>query len=585
MWRRANEPPFVVLWRAFLTQFFTSESVTSDVQLRQTMIWVLAFLLPPGMFLMIEVFPLYEMIIRFFPERIDELLAKLAFIFVTYSMVTVGFIAVFVWDALTFDRRDAMVLGPLPLRGTTIITAKLAALGTFLLGTSAAVNLVTAVPFALVTADRLGAAVCARHVAAHLTATLSAATFVFAGIVMIRGTVALLGGARLAAGLGSLLQLLFVSALLCFAIMIPAALKATQPWFLDAGAAGWIPTAWFLGLFERLRGSPRPELVALADRALLATPIAVVGGVIVSVAGFGRQMQLALAPSASTGPLGAARISRMLARWLVGGNAVARATVDFILITIARNRAQQAPIAINAAVGLAIVVAALSSRAGDLAALVRPRTAVLWIPLVMAYWTTVGLRASFFVPSELPASWSFQANAPEAGRAYWSAVRASMMAFLIPPTLLLIAVLFVPLLGWRVAGWHALVVCAMVILLVEVVALTIHYIPFTRAYEPGHAKLKTRWPVYALGLYAFAYLPVRLELRILGTPAALLKTVACIAAVIALLEVVGRRTAGKWMVRPREESADDPFGVTMLDIGGVIDDAPVGGYSGPRPGV
>ena len=42
-------------------------------------------------------------------------------------MVTVGFLAVLEWDALAFNRRDAKVLGPLPLPGSTIIGAKLAA--------------------------------------------------------------------------------------------------------------------------------------------------------------------------------------------------------------------------------------------------------------------------------------------------------------------------------------------------------------------------------------------------------------------------------------------------------------------------
>jgi hypothetical protein len=47
--------PFAVLWRAFFAQFFTSESVTSDDQLRQTIIWVLAFVITPCLLLLISV--------------------------------------------------------------------------------------------------------------------------------------------------------------------------------------------------------------------------------------------------------------------------------------------------------------------------------------------------------------------------------------------------------------------------------------------------------------------------------------------------------------------------------------------------
>ena len=31
---------------------------------------------------------------------------------------------------------------------------------------------------------------------------------------------------------------------------------------------------------------------------------------------------------------------------------------------------------------------------------------------MFASWTAVGVRAAFFVPSELPANWAFRANAP-----------------------------------------------------------------------------------------------------------------------------------------------------------------------------
>src|SRR4030088_2047045 len=107
-----NPSPFSTLWRAFLAQCFTSESATSDAQLHQTMIWALTFLLPPGLFMMVTVFPDYERIVQFHPRLVDEARMRLALVFVYYAMVTVGFVAVFLWDGLTFERRDAMVIGP-----------------------------------------------------------------------------------------------------------------------------------------------------------------------------------------------------------------------------------------------------------------------------------------------------------------------------------------------------------------------------------------------------------------------------------------------------------------------------------------
>ena len=44
--------------------------------------------------------------------------------------------------------------------------------------------------------------------------------------------------------------------------------------------------------------------------------------------------------------------------------------------------------------------AALSRAGGSFESLTTPRTIVLWAPLLVAYWMTIGVRASFFVPSE-----------------------------------------------------------------------------------------------------------------------------------------------------------------------------------------
>jgi hypothetical protein len=566
--------PFVVLWRTFFMQFFTNETVSSDVQMRQTMIWVVAFLLVPGVLLLVEVFFDYQGIVlralRFQQfDVLDDTLEWVAFLFITYSMVTIGFIAVFVWDSLTLDRRDAMVLGPLPARGSTIVAAKLAALGAFLLGASMAVNLPNAVVFAFETADRLGSGALVRHFAAHLTSTVAAAAFVFAAMVVIRGTAVLLAGPRLASALGSLLQFVFVVALLCIVILCPAVWRVPHRELINPTTTGWLPTSWFLGLFEQIRGSQRAYFQPLATRAPIATAAVVLGGIAISIAGFRRQMQLAVAPPATVGRLGAARVSRWFARRLVGRHGIGAATSDFILLTIARNRAQRTPIAMNTAVGVAIVLAALT-RVEDLASLTRPRTAVLGIPLVLAYCMTVGLRAAFFAPSELPASWTFDANAPASATGYWCAVRAVMLACVLPPTLVLTAAVTIPLLGWTTAMWHGAVVCAAATMLVEAVALTIDYVPFTRAYEPGHAKLRTRWWLYVAGLWAFAYWPARFEVSTIGNPVALAPLLVGLAVAIAALETLGRSRAANWSVRPREDWDDPLSRIRVLDISGVV---------------
>ncbi len=495
----------------------------------------------------------------------------MALVLATYSMAGTGFIAALAWDALAFDRRDAAMLGPLPLRPLTIMTAKLAALGTLLAAGSLPINLLNAAVFAGVTGDQLGWTVLVTHLMDIFAAAVAASIFVFAAIVMIRTTVGWIGGPRLMAALGPPLQFVCLVALLSLVTLSPAVLSIR---FMTNTLANWMPPAWFMGAFEYLRGSSRTfsrdvPVLMLARRACVGTAIAIAGAWMTTVLEVRRQLVRASAASPSLGLVGSARVSRGLARVLVGRSGVARTTADFILLTLARTREPRMPIAINAAIGATIVIAAMSMHTRNLSSLAHPRTAVLWIPLVVGYWIAVGVRASFFVTSEAPASWVFRLSAPRDATAYLSAVRASMMALVVPPEIATSALIMVPLLGWGSGAWHVLFDGMMAILLVEVVALTARHIPFTRPFQPGHANLKARWWIYAVGLLAFAYLPARWELRTLGNPTVLVEAVLLIAAAIVALEVIGRRKMGRWSIDAYEAAvADDLSSVTVLGLGG-----------------
>ena len=99
---------------------------------------------------------------------------------------------------------------------------------------------------------------------------------------------------------------------------------------------------------------------------------------------------------------------------------------------------------------------------------------------------------------------------------YWSGVRAAMFAFAIGPALFVNALVVLPLVGWRIAAIHALIVTLAIAITAQFASLLVEGIPFTRAYPPGHAKLKTRWQFYLLGMWAIAYLPVRMEQQVLN---------------------------------------------------------------------
>jgi len=368
----AVERPFTILWRLFVEQFAANESATSDVQMRRAIIGVITFLVTPGFFLMMRTMSGYELMVKMArfrntPEIIEVFLAQMAVLFVSYSMISVGLLTVFIWDVLVFDKRDAMALGPLPLRGRTIVAAKVAALATFLVGTALAVNVISGVSFGFVTGTLDGRIL--QHLAGHLSGTIGGAVFMFCTLVVVRGMLVLVVSERTAATVGSLLQFVFLSGVLCF-MMVPTATGQVIP-----------PISWFAALFEWLRGSRAPAVPGLAQHALVVLPISIAGAVAVTFAGYWKQMRAALAPSARVAAT--ARVRRRLAALITGRDRVARATSDFVLTTLARSRVQQAPIAIAAALGVAIISVALVTRDGGLAELRTPRTVVLWIPIVV----------------------------------------------------------------------------------------------------------------------------------------------------------------------------------------------------------
>jgi hypothetical protein len=358
-----------------------------------------------------------------------------------------------------------------------------------------------------------------------------------------------------------------ISSVLGVLVLIPATLDGggrNRVGVSSLSVLDWSPIPVFVGLYETLRGAAgtsfRDALVPL-EWTLAAASAAILA----AVASYRRQFQHVLSPPASAGAGLAAWSIRAVARLLVPRDRLARAIAEFVLATVSRNRAQQTPIAINCAIPMVLVMLSVASVRGGFPALMQPRTIVLWIPLLAAYWMTIGLRAACFVPAELPAAWTFEANAPPTTRSYWRGTRAAMVALIVSSSALIAMLVTTPLLGWRIAAWHAAYVSLVATTVIDLVLLTLRHIPFTRPYPPGHAKLKATWPLYLFGMFAAAYWPVRAELRALGGGELMLLGSAagvCVAAYFA-----GLASASRWSVEARDDGSESRDDVATLAIG------------------
>jgi len=87
---------------------------------------------------------------------------------------------------------------------------------------------------------------------------------------------------------------------------------------------------------------------------------------------------------------------------------------------------------------------------------------------------------------------------------------------------------------------------------------------------PGHARLKTRWPLYVVLLWALAFAPASAARHRLDDPAWIVGLAAALLLVALVLDCVGRTRAPRWSIDRSEERSDDSTSTSVLDIGFVL---------------
>ena len=162
---------------------------------------------------------------------------------------------------------------------------------------------------------------------------LSAGAFIFCCVLSVQGVAAQLLARRHFLRLSALLQMaafcLFLSAyFLEPSLSTPKALTAPENQTLLA----WLPSYWFLGLFQMLNGSQHPALAPLANRALVGFALAVMGAGTAFLFSYFRTLRkIVEAPDIAPG----SRRGSWLPRF---GNPLETAVVQFSIRTLLRSR-------------------------------------------------------------------------------------------------------------------------------------------------------------------------------------------------------------------------------------------------------
>src|SRR5580698_14210 len=114
---------FRILFRQFLLKVVDVELLSADADPTKLFGQLITVMLSFSFFISIPVI--------FGGGRLREAEARvLEHFLIATTMLVVGLFAVFSWDSTFPDRRDVLVLAPLPVRARTLFLAKLAATGT-----------------------------------------------------------------------------------------------------------------------------------------------------------------------------------------------------------------------------------------------------------------------------------------------------------------------------------------------------------------------------------------------------------------------------------------------------------------------
>src|SRR5262249_59219454 len=131
-------PRFKTLVRHLFGRFFDKESLSGDADEHANVVQVIAMLALPGaivsLFTMADHPLITSEVTRLWLRSGDR------YVFVCYSMVVMGFVMTFKWDSLFPDRRDYLILTPLPISLREFFMGKLISLWAFLLLFVVAIN-------------------------------------------------------------------------------------------------------------------------------------------------------------------------------------------------------------------------------------------------------------------------------------------------------------------------------------------------------------------------------------------------------------------------------------------------------------
>jgi hypothetical protein len=456
------------------------------------------------------------------------------------SMLVSAVIATLQWDALSLSRRDAMILGVLPIPRLEVIRAKVLSLVIFASTFVAALNVLPAIlhPPLMVANLALNPVMLVPLIGARALSTCLAGAFGFTFIVALRELLYAVLRRRMFEQYSDGVRSLLLFVLLVFVALLPTRLAAGNGWILEPGGPlVQRPVSWFAAsdativgsVLERLHQPDMPAWRAKEEEQLRAryrhgvprlhvlagTGVVAVGSLLALAAGlyWWNARRLHLLPEEHSGaPI--ARLSRAMAGMsrLLGGSSAKRAGAAFLFRTAFDNPQHRLYLIISAAVSIALLNAtAPTPVAGDPAMI---RTYQVAAQALMLAALVAGFRAILRTSADERAGWTFAVGDTGNLPAYRAGVRLGVLTVSIAVIVVLIP-MYARAWGIPLAIRHAVNGAALACVLVERACGGVDR-PLIRTIPPNDA-LNTVGVVFLSVLVMLAFVLAHIERAALAT--------------------------------------------------------------------
>jgi CubicO group peptidase (beta-lactamase class C family) len=381
---------------------------------------------------------------------------------------------------------------------------------------------------------------------AYWITILAAGVFTFCCVLALQGFAAQFLPRRWFLRASAFLQLavfcLFVSGY--FLQQSPVTVLVTgprRPWI------SWIPSYWFVGLYQQLSGSLHPALAPFARRAWIGLIVAVCATAVAYAASYLRTLRrIVEEPDITPGFRNA---------WLPHfGGPFDTAIAQFSIRSLFRSRQHRMIFAFYLGVGLACAILFLN--APRELSRPQPTPGDPWhqpsVPLLastiamMGFWV-VGARVVFSLPLDLCANWIFRAMPLHAGQLCLNARRRALFAVSVVPAWASSAVLLLTLWPWRPAALHLVGLAFLGVILAEFTWSGVLKIPFTCSYLPGRSHIHVTF-LFWIYVVLVGIVGVAIEeLQAFERPAVFAALLAVVG--IAALVIIFRNN---WLARPSQ---------------------------------